>query len=238
MFTEATNASRAKWAQAALDTFASQTNMDKAGEETGTILGDLLANLMHLSHQQGLDFSVLLDTARGNFETELTEEDKELPAWALLAAPGEKKAVNPDGPRETQTCNAAAKAPPTPPAKEIVIRVDADYVPDDGDAFEAVQCALEHFSIPTVMIERTIAPARVVIGLEGGVIQGATASVPTEFLVYDYDVQDAATDEVAVRPALDGKTVAVLKSTSRDAVVDAAAVTIVFDAAATAEAAA
>lgn len=45
---------------------------------------------------------------------------------------------------------------------------------------------------------------RIVIGLEGGIIQGATANVPIEYLVYDYDIEGADSNEVAVRPALDG----------------------------------
>jgi len=32
--------------------------------------------------------------------------------------------------------------------KEIVVRVAPDYEPEDGDAFDAVQAALEHFGIP------------------------------------------------------------------------------------------
>ena len=47
------------------------------------------------------------------------------------------------------------------PGKEIVVRVAADYEPEDGDAFDAVQAALEHFGIPAMLVERLIAPTSV-----------------------------------------------------------------------------
>lgn len=82
MFDEPTNQIRAEWAQAALDTFAAITRMDTAGEETETILGDLLANFMHLCHQQNLDFVCLLGAGRTHFEAEIAEAGDELPSWA------------------------------------------------------------------------------------------------------------------------------------------------------------
>ena len=41
--------------------------------------------------------------------------------------------------------------------KEIVVRVAPDYEPEDGDAFDAVQAALEHFGIPANLVEREVA---------------------------------------------------------------------------------
>ena len=32
--------------------------------------------------------------------------------------------------------------------KQIIIEVSEDFVPEEGDAFEAVMAALEHFEIP------------------------------------------------------------------------------------------
>jgi hypothetical protein len=45
-----------------------------------------------------------------------------------------------------------------------------------------------------------VTPARIVIGLDGGLITGVTSDVPLEYLVYDYDIEGS--DDVATRPAL------------------------------------
>lgn len=36
---------------------------------------------------------------------------------------------------------------------KILIEIDDSYEPEEGDAFEAVACALNHFYIPSVMTE-------------------------------------------------------------------------------------
>lgn len=72
---------------------------------------------------------------------------------------------------------------------------------------------------------------RIVIGLEGGIIQGATANVPIEYLVYDYDIEGAGFNEIAVRPALDGGEVEVLDSGVRIPAIDSAIVEKAFVAA-------
>lgn len=41
------------------------------------------------------------------------------------------------------------------PLPGILVQVSADYVPEDGDAFDAVQAALEHFEIPAFIREGT-----------------------------------------------------------------------------------
>jgi hypothetical protein len=72
---------------------------------------------------------------------------------------------------------------------------------------------------------------RIVIGLEGGIIQGATSNVPIEYLVYDYDIEGADGDDIAVRPALDGGEVEVFDSGVRIPEIDAVIVDTVFAAA-------
>lgn len=61
---------------------------------------------------------------------------------------------------------------------------------------------------------------RIVIGLDGGLIQGVTANAPVEFLVYDYDVEGCSEDEVVSRPGLDGGEVEVFDAGSYPAAVD------------------
>lgn len=47
-------------------------------------------------------------------------------------------------------------------------------------------------------------PARVVIHLDGGLIDRVHADCEVEYLVYDYDIEGLGEDEVAVRPGLYG----------------------------------
>lgn len=65
---EPTNEERASWAQRAIDAFEVATNME--GEPLETVVGDLLANLMHLCDAEDLDFGHLLARARYNHEAE------------------------------------------------------------------------------------------------------------------------------------------------------------------------
>lgn len=69
-----TNEDRAGWAQVAVDAFAAETNMDAAGEDMQTVMGDLLADLMHLCQQNDIDFERILATGKMHFEAELEEE--------------------------------------------------------------------------------------------------------------------------------------------------------------------
>lgn len=248
MSDKTTNKCRAQWALAALNTFAAQTNMDQAGEEPAAILGDLLGNFMHLCSQTNLDFSTLLNEGRQLFTAEIAEAGENLPEWCLSFATGGCTATMEQGSKDLAATNEAsaglnnreaqvdadAGATATTPetkAKEIVVRVDPDYVPEEGDAFEAVQAALEFFSIPTTLVERDVPPpVRMVIGLDGGVIQGATANVAVEFLVFDYDLDGAEDHEITTRPALDGGEVDVFKNPSWAAEVDAPRITEIFDA--------
>lgn len=73
-----------------------------------------------------------------------------------------------------------------------------------------------------------IQPVRIVIGLDGGIIQGVTANVPVIYLVYDYDIEGS--DQVAIRPALDGGEVEVFDAGSYPADVDAKIIETIYKA--------
>lgn len=77
---EVTNGERANWAYLALERFARATNQDNSGDlkhDRGTVVNDLLCDLMHLCDRDGLDFEDLVERARGHYQEELVEE-KEL----------------------------------------------------------------------------------------------------------------------------------------------------------------
>jgi len=69
---------------------------------------------------------------------------------------------------------------------------------------------------------------RIVIGLDGGIIQGVTANVPVEYLVYDYDIEGS--DQVVTRPALDGGVVEVYDAESYPADVNAEIIETIYKA--------
>jgi hypothetical protein len=68
-----TNEDRAAWAWEACETFADATGL-RVADELPTVIGDLIANLMHLADQEGLCAESILGTARMHFEAELEEE--------------------------------------------------------------------------------------------------------------------------------------------------------------------
>lgn len=57
-------------------------------------------------------------------------------------------------------------------------------------------------------------PTRIVIELEGGLIQQVYAATPIEYLVYDRDVEGVPEDDIADRPSVtdDGQTTKVFRS--------------------------
>lgn len=79
---------------------------------------------------------------------------------------------------------------------------------------------------------RPIEPARIVINLDGGVIQGVTSSVPLDYAVYDHDVEGCDNDEIAEMPSLDPTgdeaTVTVYRAGYYGADADAATVSRVY----------
>jgi hypothetical protein len=68
-----TNEDRAAWAWEACETFADATGLS-VDDELPTVIGDLIANLMHLADREGLCAESMLGTARMHFEAELEEE--------------------------------------------------------------------------------------------------------------------------------------------------------------------
>ncbi len=114
--------------------------------------------------------------------------------------------------------------------KEIVIKVEPSYVPEDGDAFDAVVCALDHFEIPACVVERDPGvKARIVIGLEDGLVSSVTANVPLDYVVYDYDTEGCSEDELATRPAIDAGEVQVYAAGYYAAAVDSAKIAEIFE---------
>ena len=73
-YQDPTNDDRAGWAAVGLGAFARVTNMDTAGEDNETILGDFLADLMHFCEREGIDFENTLTGARATFAEEKAEE--------------------------------------------------------------------------------------------------------------------------------------------------------------------
>jgi hypothetical protein len=68
-----TNEERADWGREACETFAESVRMDMAND-LPTIIGDLIANLLHLADQEGLCAESVLRTATMHFEAETGEE--------------------------------------------------------------------------------------------------------------------------------------------------------------------
>lgn len=70
-----TNNDRAEWARAAVDVFAEKTGLDKSGDDLDTMIGDLIADIMHLCERDGLDFEQVLHRGKMYFEEERNDED-------------------------------------------------------------------------------------------------------------------------------------------------------------------
>ena len=70
-----TNEERADWGRGACDTFAESVGMDMA-DDLPTIIGDLIANLLHLADQEGMCVESLLARAKMHYDAEITEEDE------------------------------------------------------------------------------------------------------------------------------------------------------------------
>lgn len=68
--------------------------------------------------------------------------------------------------------------------------------------------------------------ANIVIGVQGGIVQGITSNLPVNFVVYDYDTQGEPSVEV---PSLDNTgPIEVLNTEIRDSVVDPMAINRIF----------
>lgn len=69
---EPSNQDRAKWAMAAVQTFADVTGLDVDVDGLDTAVSDLLADLAHLCDARGLSLCGLLNRAAMHYEDETT----------------------------------------------------------------------------------------------------------------------------------------------------------------------
>lgn len=108
---------------------------------------------------------------------------------------------------EVESWSSHVVAPSAQPAegKEIVVHVDPSFEPDDGDVFGAVLAALDFAEIPSSVVERDIVKPRIVIDLEGGLVNEVTSSVPLDYLVFDHDVEGCDESDVVERLATTGE---------------------------------
>ncbi len=75
MYGEPSNEKRAEWAEVAIAAFAAEVRMH--GEESETIITDLLCDLMHFCNLNGIDFQGCVEMAEGNYREELADEAEE-----------------------------------------------------------------------------------------------------------------------------------------------------------------
>lgn len=68
------NNTRAAWGAIALLAFTARTFGDAAGEDWETLVGDLMADLMHLCDALGVDFDEMVEKGRSHYEPELHGE--------------------------------------------------------------------------------------------------------------------------------------------------------------------
>lgn len=73
MAEEPTNKDRAGWAKEAVDHFSKVVGAQD--EDLETKMTDLLADMMHLADQNGLDFEKLTEHAENHFDEEFEEEE-------------------------------------------------------------------------------------------------------------------------------------------------------------------
>lgn len=97
---------------------------------------------------------------------------------------------------EDPACEPKQARAPRP--KQIVVEVSENFVPEDGDAFDAVLSALDFAEIPASVVERP-APF-VAISLEGGLVRAVHSNVPMGYVVLDSDLEGAEDREIVLRP--------------------------------------
>jgi NTP pyrophosphatase (non-canonical NTP hydrolase) len=72
---DVTNEDRAGWAEVACEAFAEITGQDLEND-LPEIIGDLIANLMHLASQNGMSVKDRLENARMHYDAEIEEEEE------------------------------------------------------------------------------------------------------------------------------------------------------------------
>jgi hypothetical protein len=71
---DVTNEDRAGWAEVACEAFAEITGQD-IESDLPEIIGDLIANLLHLADQQGMCVEDRLENGRMHYTAEIEEEE-------------------------------------------------------------------------------------------------------------------------------------------------------------------
>jgi len=66
----AKNRERAMWAAIGLEAFGNSTGISQE-DEFDTVVGDFLADLMHLCDKNGVNFETLLEKGRNHYESEI-----------------------------------------------------------------------------------------------------------------------------------------------------------------------
>ena len=72
---DVTNEDRAGWAEVACEAFAAITGQDMEND-LPYIIGDLIANLLHLANQQGMCAEERLENGRMHYTAEIEEEEE------------------------------------------------------------------------------------------------------------------------------------------------------------------
>ena len=72
---DVTNEDRAAWAEAACEAFAEITGQEMESE-LPEIIGDLIANLLHLANQKGMRAEDRLENGRMHYDAEIAEEER------------------------------------------------------------------------------------------------------------------------------------------------------------------
>jgi hypothetical protein len=72
---DVTNEDRADWAAVACEAFADITGQNME-EDLPEIIGDLIANLLHLANQQGMCAEDRLENGRMHYDAEIAEEEE------------------------------------------------------------------------------------------------------------------------------------------------------------------
>jgi len=72
---DVTNEDRAGWAEVACEAFAEITGQDMEND-LPEIIGDLIANLLHLANQHGMCAEGRLENGRMHYTAEIEEEDE------------------------------------------------------------------------------------------------------------------------------------------------------------------
>jgi hypothetical protein len=78
---------------------------------------------------------------------------------------------------------------------------DSDEPINGGDAVQAMAEMFDHVT-KTLLKGKVPTLPRIVVDLDGGLVQNIYADFPAQYLVYDFDLDGAAPDEIAIVPDL------------------------------------